>query len=1094
MSKRIVLAALGIVLVCAVIVFISRPGATEDGFTRSMVRGNGFLEKADATNAIGAYLNAVKLAPENLDARLNLANAYLLAGALPQVIEQCQAVLGLNHNSAAAYYLMGCAYLRSNQAEKAVQAFQQSKQIDPAVTALNFQLGLAQAALGHVQDAISEFETVIRFEPDHPSAHYQLSKLYQQEGRTADAARELQRHQEVLANHPPSSSGPLAFERCKYTQPRIAFVLEQPDRRGIPVRFVNATSDAFADASRYRAPLAVMDFDQDGRYGLFVREDETGFRRLSNRNGRFEPLGDLLPADPGGNYRRALVGDLNNDRYDDVLVLGEQTSSAFRFGTNGQARDVTAFAGLRGLKGRDALLADLDFTGKLDLLAVSPDGTRLDLYQNLGNFYFQLNTNSGLPPSVDGARSIATLDWNNEDVPGVIIARAGKAPLYFPKQRAGSFVPTNAPANWPEGERLATGDLNNDLRPDLVVVTDRDLKILFGGDDQSLSLPLAGMRVGGIALVDYDNDGWLDLLAFGSGVRAWRNAGKDGFVDSTQALGLDGIKNVDALVAADFDVDGDTDLMVGGDTGLQFWRNQGGEVNRQLKLRLIGNRSNASGLGVQIELTAGNWRTLRSVHQLPLEIGVGKHDKIDALRVRWFDTASTLVDVPVPTNQLILDELIVPTGSCPYLYAWNGKRFEFITDILGAAPLGLPARKGRYIEADPVEYLALGSDQAFLPKDGRYELRITEELREVLYLDEARLIIVDHVPGTLVIPTSKLVPGRPFPPHELWTVKPLAGIRAAVRSDGLDVGQALKETDQDLVSPVRLREPQLRGLAEPFSVTLDFGPLPKDRPLVLVLNGWLRFGGGMANIAASLDPNLPFPFPTLEAELDDGSWTNVSVIVGAPCGKTKTILVDLKGKLPAETRRLRLATAFEIYWDSALMAERVGSDQDLHTALAPDHTDVQWRGFSEFKPLPDSFPLTPDYDKVRADPFWRRTPSGWCTRYGPVDELLASSDNALALLNGGDELALSFNADRLPKKPDGLVRDFFLYAVGWDKDADFHVGQGWRVEPLPFHGMDDQAYDQLPAVTGNRDWIETYNTRWVGPMVLSRDHSSAASR
>jgi hypothetical protein len=153
--------------------------------------------------------------------------------------------------------------------------------------------------------------------------------------------------------------------------------------------------------------------------------------------------------------------------------------------------------------------------------------------------------------------------------------------------------------------------------------------------------------------------------------------------------------------------------------------------------------------------------------------------------------------------------------------------------------------------------------------------------------------------------------------------------------------------------------------------------------------------------------------------------------------------------------------------------------------LGPDRTDLRWRGFSEFKPLPQWLPLTPDYDKVFSTPPWRRTPAGWCTRYGPVDELVAQKDNTLALLNGGDELALSFQADRLPPKPEGFSRDFFLYVVGWDKDADFHVVQGWQVEPLPFLGMDDQAYGRQPRPQNLDDrWISKFNTRWVGPMVL----------
>jgi len=225
----------------------------------------------------------------------------------------------------------------------------------------------------------------------------------------------------------------------------------------------------------------------------------------------------------------------------------------------------------------------------------------------------------------------------------------------------------------------------------------------------------------------------------------------------------------------------------------------------------------------------------------------------------------------------------------------------------------------------------------------------------------------------------------------------------------------------------------------------------------------------------------------LEAELPDGSWQSVPVNFGVPAGKTKTILVDLEKKLPAAARRLRITTAFELYWDSALLCERVSSDGNQVTALKPDRAELHWRGFSRFAPLPGCFPLTPEYEKVQFSPPWNRTPSGWCTRYGRVDELVNERDNALVLLNGGDELAISFAAEQLPAKPEGFERDFFVYVVGWDKDADFHVAQGWQVEPLPFVGMEDQSYSE-----GNRPadlsdaWIRKYNTRWVGPLVLQR--------
>jgi hypothetical protein len=254
--------------------------------------------------------------------------------------------------------------------------------------------------------------------------------------------------------------------------------------------------------------------------------------------------------------------------------------------------------------------------------------------------------------------------------------------------------------------------------------------------------------------------------------------------------------------------------------------------------------------------------------------------------------------------------------------------------------------------------------------------------------------------------------------------------------------------------------------------------------LVLSLTGWLRFGGGMANVAASLDPALPFPFPTLEAELPDGTWARLPTSVGAPAGKTKTILVELGNELPVGCRRLRLTTAFEIYWDAAELCAREPDTQTLRTTLAPDRAELGWRGFSELEPASETSPLTPIYEAARPSPPWRKTPSGWCTRYGSVNPLLAEADDAFVLLNGGDELALSFRADHLPPKPPGYDREFFLHVTGWDKDADFHVGKGWSVEPLPFHGMDDQAYTRQAGPMGRAaEMMRNYNTRWVGPFV-----------
>jgi hypothetical protein len=141
------------------------------------------------------------------------------------------------------------------------------------------------------------------------------------------------------------------------------------------VRFVNDTLKAFGpQSSRYHGPIGILDYDHDGRNSLFVME-QSGFQLLNNSNGHFAPLGTAIPAANTTAYRQCLVGDLNNDRYEDVIILGEQASHVFRFGTNGQFRDFTSACGLKDLRASEGLLADLDITGCLGARAFVSIGT-----------------------------------------------------------------------------------------------------------------------------------------------------------------------------------------------------------------------------------------------------------------------------------------------------------------------------------------------------------------------------------------------------------------------------------------------------------------------------------------------------------------------------------------------------------------------------------------------------------------------------------------------------------------------------------------------------------------------------------------------
>lgn len=1062
-------------------------GNAEEEFLAVMSSGRNYFVSGSSTQAVAAFERAVKLQPTHADARLNLANAQLLAGNAEAALKEAQEVIALDNDSAAGHFVAGCALNRLGNFLEAVKELQMSRDLDPSVAATSFQLGMAHLQLKQYQEAADAFQVAIDLEPEHLSAHYNLSQALARLGRDEESKKELETHQIILAAYKGPQPNVATFEKSRHTEPRVPFKLEQPAKEGIKVAFTDQTAAMFGDAAgNYVGPVGIIDINHRGANDLFVLEGGKNFRLLLNTNGAFKAVGEALPAIEGSKYRKMLVGDLQNDRFEDVVAIGENGIQVFGFATNGAFANNTAFTRLQSLGAIDAALADLDFTGKLDLIAVTATND-VRVFRNLGNLFFRdITATSGVPAGLKGAQRVVLDDWNGDDIMDFAIAREGGAPLLMFKQRGGGLAQTNV-ANWPAGSVMASGDLNNDTRTDTIFAANGKIECRFNAVEQSHSIDSGAVQA--LKIADYDNDGWLDIVAGTSGgIRVWRNVGQAGFVEATDGLGLKGVNvgAVSEIHCADFNGDCASDLLLATENGLRIFRNDGGAANKQVKVRLFGNRSNASGLGVKLEAQTGGLRTIRTVQQLPVEIGIGKYAQVETLTVRWFDLAVPLIDVKAECTNLFIAELVLPTGSCPYLYVWDGTKHRFVTDLLGAAPIGLPVAEGRYIDADPDEFVWIGNESNFKPLNGAYQAQITEELREVLYLDEAKLVVVDHPEGTEVVSTDKLVPGKSFPPGGIMTLGARKSLVAARTLEGADVTQALNENDCVMVSPARLHIPQRRGMAERHGVELDFGALDVKKPLALALTGWLRFGGGMANIAASHLPDLPFPFPMLEVERD-GKWEKVNVTAGAPAGKTKTIVIDLEGKLPESARKLRLTAGFEIHWDRIAMFEKVGEANTRVMTLAPDSTDLHWRGFSDFEDLPWTQPLTPKYDAVSPNAKWRVAVSGWCTRYGDASELIAKRDDALALINGGDELTLRFEEKHLPNGQAGMVRDFFIYTDGWDKDADFHVAEGNRIKPLPWHGMDDQLYGGEPRPSGlGEALMEKYNTRWVGPETLKR--------
>ncbi len=166
-----------------------------------------------------------------------------------------------------------------------------------------------------------------------------------------------------------------------------------------------------------------------------------------------------------------------------------------------------------------------------------------------------------------------------------------------------------------------------------------------------------------------------------------------------------------------------------------------------------------------------------------------------------------------PSVDAIVEEEQSLKGSCPYLYAWDGEKFVFMTDCLWAAPLGLQVARGVVAKDRPWEYLKVDGHHV-QPRRRRYEFRITEELWEVAYIDKVGLTVVDHPADVQIWTNEKVGPAEIAEPTVFaFRDSQLRPLISAVDTKGRDVTDQLRERDRDFVQGFdrRLRQ----GFARP---------------------------------------------------------------------------------------------------------------------------------------------------------------------------------------------------------------------------------------------------------------------------------------
>jgi Tfp pilus assembly protein PilF len=889
--------------------------------------------------------------------------------------------------------------------------------------------------------------------------------------------------------------------------------------------------------------MTLADLDRDDDLDLI--DVTKGVVRVSlNEKGQFTDATSKLGIASSG-ATAVLVGDYDNDERPDLFVIGSSPGAhaLYHQGADGRFENRTAAAKLPAPSAtlRAGAFADIDHDGDVDLFLT---GGSNQLLRNNGDGTFADVTAEAKLGAVEGlqAQAVVPTDYDNRRDLDLIVVGSGHAPVLFRNMRDGTFQDAAKEAALPGGVTfisVAAGDVNKDGFVDLFLGRQDAVGTLLlnerGASFRAAEGGPAPTNAVTSQFIDYDNDGLLDLVTLSTTGRGsvFRNLGRTWAEVTTTAFktinppeepvassastassassasaassAASSAKSVRggfvSFVAGDLDRDGDTDLIVKARGGaMAVLDNQGGNKNASVRVRLTGRVSNRSGIGSKVEVRAGSlWQRLELTSTSPaiapadISFGLGPRAQADVVRVLWpagIVQAEPLADANAKTTgakaqSLAFTELDRKPSSCPYLYTWNGENFEFVTDFMGGGEMGYLHAPGVRSVPDPVEYVRIRGDQ-LKPRDGRYELRVTNELEEALFVDRLRLIAIAHPPEVEVHPNEGLF-APPFPEHELMIARDVKPAATVFDHAGRDVTARAAARDRQFVDDLPIEK--IRGYARPHTLTIDMGGAEGcAAPDLLLLTGWTDYAFSSDNVAAH-QAGLAMQPPSLAVRDNTGRWQTVTDNIGIPVGRPQTIVVDLSDKWMSASREVRISTSMRIYWDQIQVGSRDrgltlpgalgAAGRIISTTLDPISANLRWRGFSAEATKEE--PFTYDYARVSTTSPWKVMP-GRYTREGDVRELLRATDDMFVVSRPGDEIALSFDASALPPLPAGWTRTFLLYSDGYSKEMDLNSASPDQAWPLPFHRMTTYPYaapERFPLTDAHRAYIERYNTRVV---------------
>jgi tetratricopeptide (TPR) repeat protein len=1072
-------------------------------------RGVALMSQQFTERAATSFQDAFKKDPKMAQAVINNGIALMTLQRLDDARRAFQQALALEPNNPQAWYNLGLARHADNEIDAALASFQQAVKFDPHDADSYYFEGVCYGELKQYGKEIGVLKQALAINPLHASSEFAMARALQRSGRTPEAKEHFTRFQHLTSTKVSAAIGLAYGEQGHYS---TVIPVEEPqtfDRAMISVHLEAQILAADDGQSSETGGACMIDATGTGQMDLVLMESGPQAIHILHRkaDGTFNAL-DAAAAGLKASGRAIVcaVGDYDGDNLNDLAVALEDKLLLFRNLGNGKFQDVTAEAGLAPRNHPSGItFVDFDHDGDLDLLLtgapLKPGDAPNALWRNNGNKTFTEWTEPvGVGSSGNTAAAILT-DFNNDRAVDLAITGDGVAPILFVNPREGKYPtqPLYENQKLPPTNGITVFDYNKDGWMDIAVTHAGAPGVTLwrnvagpnnvGRRFERVPLPLQdALRGWGLTPIDIDNDGWLDLAAIvetaaGPQVRVFRNRGNGTFEDVSHALGLDSItlKAPRGLIAADVGNDGAADLIVTQSNAPPvLLRNVGANKNHFVRLDLTGFADNKTALGSKIEIFAnGQWQKWELAGasgyqtQAPPQIliGLGKTEGIDLLRILW-PTGVLQDEIDLPHTQVIaMKEADRRGSSCPVLFAWDGHKYRMITDVIGAGVVGHWFTPTSRNIPNSSEWIKIDGDR-LATVNGKLSLRFIEPMEEVNYIDQLRLVAVDHPDNVEVNPDERFLDDPPFASGR---VVASAGAHLPVGAwdgEGRDVLDKLSRRDHQFASA--FTPSSYDGFANVHPLTLDLGDIDTNSPLKLLMTGYVNYFSATSLYAAwqaGLKPISPY----VEAQSPNGTWRQVTGEAGFPAGLERTIVVDLTGKLPAGTRRIRLVTNLEIFWDQVLIdnrAEGQSRSTEIPLALATEH----FRGYPTQIEGASPGDLDYDYDRVSlSGPFQHQR--GNYTHFGDVTSLVKGIDDRYAIFGSGEEIATEFDATSLPALPAHWKRDYFFYANGFVKDMDWWDASPFTVAQLPFHKMSAYPYASAEKFPDNANSL-SYQLNW----------------